>query len=259
MQNRPAYSIDSVDHALRVAILLKHEGAMRVMDVADRLGVARSTAHRLLATLVYRGFAEQDEQRRYVAGPVLRDTAVVEPVADLRRIALPHVRELATATDETASLVLTVGMRTRFVATVESGEVLRVGDREGRVLPAHRASGGKAVLARLQEGEVRGLCAETEGEEGGPVDVEALLRELRRCRRRGFAVNDQATESGVSAIGCAVPGGTGGLRPAVVCAMPSTRYRRDRVAGLVEHLTVAADRIGTEWADEWEARRAAPE
>ena len=69
MKNQPVYSIDSVDHALHLAAVLQQEGSLRVFEAAERLGVARSTAHRLLAMLVYRDFAEQGPDRRYLAGP----------------------------------------------------------------------------------------------------------------------------------------------------------------------------------------------
>ena len=69
MKNRPPYAITSVDHALRLAQVLQREGELTVSEAAERLGVARSTAHRLLAMLVYRDFAEQGPDRRYRAGP----------------------------------------------------------------------------------------------------------------------------------------------------------------------------------------------
>ncbi len=135
-----------MDHALQLATLLVHEGPLRVTDAAERLGVARSTAHRLLAMLVYRDFAQRTEDRRYTVGPVLRNTAAPESVADLRRLALPHLRALAARTDESTNLMVVIGFQARFIATVESPRVLRVGDREGRLLPAHLASGGRAAL-----------------------------------------------------------------------------------------------------------------
>ncbi|MEJ2864043.1 IclR family transcriptional regulator [Actinomycetospora flava] len=233
MQNKPTYGIQSVDHALRLAAVLQQEGPLRVSDAAERLGVARSTAHRLLAMLVYRDFAEQDEDRRYVAGPVLRRPGAPEPVADLRRAALPHLQELTERTDETTNLLVVVGDEARFVASVECDQVLRVGDRGGRVLPAHLASGGRAVLATRDEAEVRALYPDH-----GPVDVDALLRDLRRTRRQGFALNDQRTETGVTAIGAAVPSpGTGtAVSGAISISMPTARYRRARLpewAGLL--------------------------
>jgi DNA-binding IclR family transcriptional regulator len=159
MKNKPAYSIDSVDHALRLAILLRHEGPLRVAEVAERLGVARSTAHRLLAMLVYRDFAEQGADRRYLAGPVLRRPTDVEPVAQLRAAAVPHLEELVGRAGETVNLMILLGDQARFVATVECAAVLRVGDREGRMLPAHLASGGRALLAHRTDDELQALYA----------------------------------------------------------------------------------------------------
>jgi IclR family transcriptional regulator, acetate operon repressor len=237
VKNKPAYAIDSVDHALQLATLLLHEGPLRVAEAAARLGVARSTAHRLLAMLVYRDFAEQDDDRRYVAGPVLRGSAVPEPVADLRQVALPHLRDLAGRTGESVNLTVVVGDQVRFVASVESPQVLRVGDREGRTLPAHLASGGRVVLARRPEDEVVALYS---GPDSPVADVPALLRDLRRVRRQGFAVNDQVTETGVTAIGhavnCPVPS-------AVSIAMPTVRYRRDRLTEWVRELAATAEGI----------------
>lgn len=71
MKNRPAYAIESVDNALRVLQLLRDSGQVRVCDVAAEIGTARSTAHRLLAMLVYRDFAVQAEDRSYRPGPAL--------------------------------------------------------------------------------------------------------------------------------------------------------------------------------------------
>jgi DNA-binding IclR family transcriptional regulator len=243
VKNKPAYGIESVDHALHLATVLQQEGPLRVSEAAERLGVARSTAHRLLAMLVYRDFAEQDVDRRYVAGPVLRRQPRVEPVADLRRAALPHLQALVERTAETANLQVVVGDQARFVATVECSQVLRVGDREGRMLPAHLASGGRAVLATRSDEEISALYAAP-----GAPDVTALLRDLRRVRRRGFAVNDQATETGVTAIGRAVRGADGVAVAAVSIAMPTARFHRDRLAEWVQELAATAARIEHELA-----------
>lgn len=237
----PSYGIQSVDHALHLATLLAQEGPLRLRDAAERLGVARSTAHRLLAMLVYRDFAEQDEERRYVAGPVLRRQPVPEPVADLRRTALPHLEELTERVDETTNLVLVVGDQARFVASVECGQVLRVGDRSGRILPAHLASGGRAALAARDEDEIRELYG---GPDSPVADVEAFIRQLRRVRRQGFALNDQQTETGVTAIGTIVPGGTARAAGAISISMPTARYRRSRLTEWAGLLAATARRIG---------------
>src|SRR3954447_21555944 len=95
VKNRPPYAIASVDAALLLATLLQQEGPTRITDAAERLGVSRSTAHRLLGMLVYRDFAERWRARRYGPGPLMRGGALPrEPVAGLGEAALPHLRRL---------------------------------------------------------------------------------------------------------------------------------------------------------------------
>ncbi|MGH8827067.1 MAG: IclR family transcriptional regulator [Jiangellaceae bacterium] len=225
MKNKPQYSIESVDHALRLALLLQQEGPMRGSEAAARLGVARSTAHRLLAMLVYRDFAEQGDDKRYTAGPALRAAVPASSsVTHLRSVALPHLNDLTQRTGETSNLQVRVADQIRIVATVECTQVLRVGDREGTVLPAHRASGGKALLAERPNHEVEALYAGSDD-----VDLPALLRELTLVRRRGFAINDQLTEQGVTALGRAIHAPGGEAVAAVSLAMPTARFSRARL------------------------------
>jgi DNA-binding IclR family transcriptional regulator len=222
VKNKPHYSIESVDHALHLAQLLQQEGPLRVTDAAERLGVSRSTAHRLLSMLVYRDFAAQQEDRRYVAGPVLRPAEVSEaPLSTLRRLALPHLQRLVSRVRESANLMVLVGTEVRFIATVETDQVLRAGDREGRALPARVASGGKAMLAALPAEELSALFASED------VDLTKLRRELSLVRKRGFAINDRQTEAGLTAIGMAVQDADGRPTAAVSLAFPSARFDRD--------------------------------
>ncbi|MFD8161418.1 helix-turn-helix domain-containing protein [Streptomyces malaysiensis] len=101
MKTPPTYAIASIDHALRLATMLQLEGSLRVAEAAERLGVAQSTAHRLLQMLVYRDFAVQDETRVYRAGPVLELAAhSLSRTALLRSVALPHMRGLVDAVEE---------------------------------------------------------------------------------------------------------------------------------------------------------------
>ncbi|ALE86615.1 MULTISPECIES: IclR family transcriptional regulator [unclassified Pseudonocardia] len=240
MKNKPAYGIESVDHALRLATILQQEGPLRVTDAAERIGVARSTAHRLLSMLVYRDFAEQNEDRRYVSGPVLSAHPVTEPLAELRRIALPRLEGLTARTSETSNLLVVTADQARFVASVECDQALRVGDREGRVLPAHLASGGRAVLATMAPDALRALY---ESADSGVDDVEALLRGIRRIRRQGFALNDGLTETGLTAIGCLVTVSAGSMPIAISLAMPTARYRKDLLSDWVQEIRATADGI----------------
>jgi IclR family transcriptional regulator, acetate operon repressor len=242
VKNKPAYAIASVDSALLLATLLQQEGPMRVTDVADRLGVSGSTAHRLLGMLVYRDFAEQLPDRRYGPGPLMSGGGLPRAtVAQLREVAWPHLRRLVDQLGETANLMVLAGPDVRFVATVECDQVLRVGDRTGRTLPAHLSSGGRALLAALPDDAATALLADV-GEEA----ADRLRRELRTVRRRGFAVNEQETETGLTAVGAAVPAGADAPPAAISLAMPSARFSRDRLPAWGAAVTAAAAAIAAD-------------
>jgi DNA-binding IclR family transcriptional regulator len=238
MKNKPAYAIESVDHALHLASLLQQEGPLRVTDAAERLGVSVSTAHRLFSMLVYRDFAEQGPDRRYQAGKVLRPTETSEaPIAHLRRAALPHMHQLVDRLQESVNLMVMAGTEVRFIATAECKQILRVGDRAGRTLPAHAASGGKAILATLPADEVTALYDGVDD-----VDLTKLRRELSLVRKRGFAINDQLTETGLTAVGVVLHGPSG-TPAALSLALPTARFDREHLPTWVGALSAAAAAI----------------
>jgi IclR family transcriptional regulator, acetate operon repressor len=235
----PDYPITSVDHALQLVLLLQRDGSVGVRDAAAALDVSPSTAHRLLAMLVYRGFAEQDRKRRYYPGPALQRTPHASAsVATLRQVARPHMEALVREVEETVNLTVLAGTAVHFILTVEASRALRAGDRTGASLPAHRTSGGRVLLAALPEAEVAAVYAGVAG-----VEVDELLSELEQVRSRRYAINDQQTEAGLTAVGTLIRAPGRAAPAALSLAMPSTRYDPSRVPGWVRQLRAAAGRI----------------
>ncbi|GAC1369812.1 MAG: IclR family transcriptional regulator C-terminal domain-containing protein [Pseudarthrobacter sp.] len=241
MQKRPTYSIEAVDNALQLLQLLRDGGTLRLKDAAQELGVAPSTAHRLLAMLVYRSFAIQDESRRYVPGPAMGvGPAGLSWTRQLRTLAQPHMELLSGRLNETVNLMVRVGTKVRFLATVEGNNVLRIGDRQGTVMPADKTSGGKVMLAELDPSLTEQLFRRSNAEIGDDTipaeDYPAFLRELESIRSNGFAANFEGTEEGVSALGMAVHNRHGHVVGALSVATPATRFRKVFDAGLVPAL-----------------------
>jgi IclR family acetate operon transcriptional repressor len=238
LQKKPTYSIEAVDNALQLLQLLRDGGSLRLKDAASELGVAPSTAHRLLAMLVYRGFAVQDESRRYVPGPAMgAGPAGVSWTRLLRELARPHMELLCSRVNESVNLMIRVGTKVRFLDTVESTNALRVGDRQGTVLPANKASGGKAMLAELEPAMLDQLFRSQNAEIGGDSipdeEYPAFLRELDTIRSNGFAANFEGTEEGISALGMALHNRKGDVVGAFSVATPVARFRKLFDAGLV--------------------------
>lgn len=241
MRNKPPYALDSVDNALRLLQMLRDQGKLRVSQAASELGIARSTAHRLLATLVYRGFAEQDEDRCYRPGPSLA-LPLGDSLQQLRDAAHPAMDRLCEHLGETVNLMVRAGPQTRFLLSVESPQMLRVGDRRGTILPAAKSSGGKALLAELEPGELSALYRIGPEEPAvSQAEWEKLTRELKLTRRRGYGVNTEETETGVYAIGMAVHDASGLAAGALSVAVPTVRVSKQRTSAFVAGLRVAVE------------------
>ncbi|WP_244204422.1 IclR family transcriptional regulator [Streptomyces africanus] len=244
----PSYPVSAAGNALRVVRLLHELDELRVMDVADRLGVARSTAHRILAMLIFEGFAAQDRHKVYRPGPALQAIrgSHTAPPPDLITIAHPHLLRLADAVRETTHLMVLEGNGARFLDGVEGPQALRVSYRTGTLLPAHATSGGKAMLAALPADRLRALYPNglPEDRARAPKDFESLMNELVSVRRHGYALNLQESERGVHAVGACVRDHAGTVVAAVAVAAPSVRCTRARLTELSRPLLTAVRDIG---------------
>lgn len=243
MRNTPAYPVGAADTVLRVLLLLGERRELRVSEAAARLGIAKSTAHRMLAMLVYHGLALRDERRVYRPGAALRQLGGPPgPPPDLVTAVHPVLRALAAATGETAHLMVLEGNGVRFVDGVEGPQTLRVGTRVGMLLPAHATSGGKALLAELPPDQLAVLYPHglPRGAAAGATDYGQLCRDLSAVKRRGYGSNSEESERGVSAVGTVVRDRAGRAVAAIAVAAPASRCPRGRLRELAPQVTAAA-------------------
>lgn len=251
MKNKPPYAIESVDNALRILQALRDSGQVRVSGMATELGIARSTAHRLLSMLVYRDFAIRADDHAYLPGPALSAPPLPGgPAQRLRQVLRPHMEALRDQVSETVNLTVRLGAQTRFLYTVESTQLLRVGDRQGTILPAWKTSGGKVLLAELPDAQlsevlrVAGGRLRVAGERALPAGARrALVSELRRVREQGYAENIEESESGVCAVGMCVRDEAGEAVAALSVSAPSVRYTPERAQVFVRELRAAVSGI----------------
>jgi DNA-binding IclR family transcriptional regulator len=245
-----AYAASSVDNALRTLVFLRGHQSARVTDISDHLGVARSTAHRLLTTLRGHGFVEQEPGgRRYRLGPVLLGLTrgpVDEPT--LVQVAHCHLARLRDDAGETTNLLVLDGPDSRFADGAEGPHPLRVGTRTGDRVPAYGTAGGKALLSELSP-----EAARTRYRRGLPAltsatlpDVDALIADLALTRARGYALNFDESVTGVHGVGVPVRDRFGTCVAAVTIAAPSIRLDLARAAELAVPLRRTAERIGAE-------------
>jgi DNA-binding IclR family transcriptional regulator len=243
----PQYPIESVDNALRVLLLMGERQKLRLTDVSQYLGVASSTAHRLLAMLQFRGFVRQDAvTRSYVPGPMLDNLAFgVLRRLDVRNRARPVLERLNADLQETVHLGRLEGGDVHFIDSIESGRALRVGNRLGRALAAHCTSTGKALLATLPESELMALYPDeqlvrlTEHSIGTRTE---LLMALDKIRADGYASSQEESEEGVTSLAVALRS-TQTPRLAVNASLPVSRMTATTREAVLDRLMAAAEEM----------------
>jgi IclR family transcriptional regulator, acetate operon repressor len=173
-------------------------GRLRLVDLGERLGLAKSTVRRLLVGLVEVGLANVDAQGHFSLGERLLGfgRADGEQIATIFR---PTIERVARATDdETVDLSVLRGQRMWFVDQIESPHRLRAVSAVGVRFPLESTANGKAALAALDEAEAEAAIARF-----GPEVAEALRDEIAEIRRTGIAFDRDQHTPGISAAAIA--------------------------------------------------------
>ena len=246
----PRYPVESVAKAAELLRLFGDHSELRLSDVGQTLGVAASTAHRLLTTLEASGMISQNTTTRcYEPGPELLSLAqALTPTASRWSYARPFLADLGERVGATASIVTLHHTDAAFVESVEAQTPLRVGSRLGARMPASCVSGGKILLAALSDEELLARYPDEALETLTPRSIRTrteLLAELKQVRRRGSATNFGESEPDVSGVAVAVASRAGEVPYAIAVAAPRSRLAQSRVKAIVAELRKTADLLAT--------------
>ena len=237
-------ALKSVGSALDVLECFALDGELGVSDISRRLGVAKSTAHRLLQTLASRGFVEQDAQSgQYRLGMHVYELGALALARnELRHVALPTLRHVAATTGLTVNLSVADGPDIVFVERIESLDGVRFLGHFGRRLPSHTTSSGKAIAAWNPDAEAARRRAGFPPRVSKTVRTEAdWLRCLDTVRKVGYAVSHSESFDGASSV--AVPVMHRRVAIASVSVFGPTEVVEPKVDRLVPVLVAASRRI----------------
>ena len=236
--------LKSVGSALDVLECFATDGELGVSDIARRLGVAKSTAHRLLQTLASRGFVEQVvHSGQYRLGMHVYELGALALARnELRHAALPILRQVATATGLTVNLSVPDGPDIVFVERIENSDGVRILGHFGRRLPAHTTSSGKAIAAWNQQADLARRRAGFPPRVSHTVRTEADWdRALESVRKVGYAVSQSESFDGASSV--AVPVVSRRQAVAAVSVFGPSEVIDPQVDRLVPVLVAASRRI----------------
>jgi DNA-binding IclR family transcriptional regulator len=235
--------VQSVASALDVLDCFTWSPELGVTEVANRLGVAKSTAHRLLSTLRAKRLVEQvPGTARYRLGLHLYELGQLAVSRfDLRAAALPVLERLRAATGLIVHASVADGADVVYVERMESWQGKPFSNKVGRRMPVHCTSSGKAIAAhddtvaraRLEAGLPRRTARTI-------TDAASFLRVLAEVRAQGYALNVEEAELGLSSVAAAVMSPTGGVLAALSIAGPTDKVLADRGARSIRLVQEAA-------------------
>lgn len=201
--------VQSVDRAIDLLELLADAGGESTLsELANQTALPLPTIHRLMRTLLARGYVRQLPSRRYTLGPRLirlGEAASRQFGADAR----PYLARLADELGESANLAIIDRDMAVYVAQASSSRSMRMFTEVGRRVYTHSTGVGKAILAQLPDPAVQDIVTRAGMPPATPKSIStlpALIDELDRIRNRGYAVDDGEQEIGVRCFAVPVLG-----------------------------------------------------
>jgi IclR family transcriptional regulator, KDG regulon repressor len=240
--------LSSVTTALRLLkAFSEKDDEIGISTLSKRLGIAKSTVHRLAVTLVSEGMLEQDpESGKYRLGIALFGLgALVRRRMNVSTQARPYLFALREKTNETVHLAILDGSEIMYVYNLESSQAIRMRSDLGVRKPAYCTAEGQAILA-FQPAETveriirEGLLPRTPQTITDPT---RLMRTLDTIRQRGCAIEDEESEIGMRCIAAPIRNDAGEVVAAVAVAGPASRLSKKAIADFIPHVIESADRI----------------
>ena len=240
-------SVQSVDRALTILEMLAREGDAGVTEIAADLGVHKSTAFRLLATLEAHRMVEQDGERgRYRLGVGnLRLAGATTARLDLVTEARPVCRQLADDTGETVNITVRSETSALYLDQVVAGSsAVHSHNWVGQHIPLHATSNGKVLLSELSDAELKEAVRTLPRVTDQTVTSRSRLRaDLAEVREAGYALAVDELEVGLTAAAAPIRSAHGDIIASMSISGPTFRLTEEKLARTVPMLVAAATEV----------------
>lgn len=243
-----AGSVQALERGLKLLVIIAEADGLSLTSLAQRAGIAPSTAHRILATLKASSFVQCDEEH---GGYLIGVQAFRVGSAFLRNRKLVDagratMRRLMEESGETVNMGIEDDGSVVFISQMESHQSVRAFHRPGSRSLLHASSIGKAIMAALpDEAAIERLhrSGMPKFTERTIVDPDALLADLAQTRKRGWSIDDEERAEGLRCIGAAVYNEHGEVGGAISISGPVVRMTGERLGELGPMVKRAAAEI----------------
>lgn len=241
--------IQVADRLFGALEFLVESGGAGLMEISEVLGLNKSTTHRVLNSLIYMGYARQNEMNgRYEPSLKLVDMAGrIMSNIDIVHVVRPYLRKLMSQAEETVHFVEREGTDAVYIDKVEAPRngiqmVSRIGSR----IPLYCSGVGKAIVADLDREELEAIWKSSSITALTPhtiTDLETYCEELEDVRKNGYAIDNEENEAGVRCIAVSLRDYIGRVRYAFSISAPVSRMDDERMRHLAKCILETKEQI----------------
>jgi DNA-binding IclR family transcriptional regulator len=235
--------VQSVDRALSILEVLARTGESGVTEIAGELGVHKSTAFRLVATLESHRLVEQINDRgRYRLGVGnQRHAGATTARLDVVSEARPVTRQLAADTGETVNITVLSDESALYLDQAAGSSAQQSHNWVGQRIPLHATSNGKILLSELSDAELAAALPHLPHYTDHTITSRSeLVEQLAEVRRLGYAVAVDELEMGLTAAAAPIRSAHGDIIASMSISGPTFRLTRDRLDETVPMVVEAA-------------------
>ncbi|WP_068676445.1 IclR family transcriptional regulator [Oceanobacillus sp. Castelsardo] len=244
-KNSDPQILSSVRNALRILKSFStFEPTQKVSELAEELGLAKSTVSRLLSTLATEGFVIKDERTRdYRLGlSVLTLGGIVTNNLEIHKEAAPVLNRLVSDTGETAHLSILDDLETIYIHKEECHHPVRILTHIGRRNPAYCTGSGKVLLAFsdtdiLERVIDKGLVSYTDNSITDPIQ---LRKEMEMIQKQGYAVSTEELTIGTRSVAAPIRDYTGKVVSSIAVVGPIQRMKNGKIPDIANKVVNAA-------------------
>ncbi|WP_006246505.1 IclR family transcriptional regulator [Mycolicibacterium tusciae] len=213
-------------------------GITRLDDIARAAGLSRSSTHRMLTTLVDSDFLTLGANHEYALGiKLLQLGSYAQASIDVSRVIQAELEAVSVRTLDATHLGVLVGTDILYLAKARGRRGIEMMSRPGLRLRAQNTAMGKALLSALPDSEAAARFDPDATPTPHSVrSVEEFLAGLAQTRDRGYAVEDQENELGITCVALGIPDAHGRTAVAISVSAPSVHMPQTRCAEVVEYL-----------------------
>ncbi len=241
----------AVDRALDILYCFSaQEPTLTLTQIAERVGMNKSTVYRLLATLEHKRFVQRvDGNGGYRLGLALAELGFsVLKHNDIYRQAAPYLQRLWNEYRENVDLAILDGADVIYVQMIESPQRVKIAAAPGQRLPAFATATGKAFMAFLPEDQLREILKASRPQftDKTRVTLTSLRDDLKNTRARGFAVSEQEYEAGINAVAAPILNAEQYPLAVIAVAGPSFRLSGEQLLKIGKVLCTTTEAIARE-------------